>query len=256
MTNGYLLTRDAAEALKGCGIDSVQVTIDGSKADHDARRIPHDGSPSYDRILANVKECADLLDITIRVNVDKTNIAAANELLLYLERSGLKNRVGFYLAPVDNINETCGNGSQCFTIQEFSQEEVAFYERAIDGGFKMRPIGEPLCGICGAVSRSSYVVDPVGDLYKCWDEIGMRERRVGTLKDGPVMNGQMVRWLSYEPDDPECEDCFAFPMCMGGCPHHALNGASKMCATIRYNAERKMILSKQLHHAEKGAAHA
>lgn len=252
VTNGYLMTPDVAKKLSLCEVKTAQVTLDGSRSDHDSRRVPHDGSPTYDRIMENVKKCADIIDIVIRVNVDKTNIAAADELLSYLEHAGLKNKVGFYLAPVDNINETCGNGKQCFSVREFSVEEVRFCERAIDEGFQMRPIANLNCGICGAVSRNTYVVDPGGDLYKCWDEIGKRDRRVGTLKEGLRMNAQLIRWLGYEPDDPECATCFAFPMCMGGCPHHAMTGAHKQCSSIRYNAEQKMLLAKRLHKMKAG----
>ena len=98
VTNGYLLTPDVARRLAACGVTSAQVTIDGSKSDHDSRRILHDGSPTYERILKNVKECADIIDISIRGNVDKTNIEAAQELLDYLELNGLMNKVHFYLA--------------------------------------------------------------------------------------------------------------------------------------------------------------
>ena len=35
VTNGYLLTPDVARRLAACGVTSAQVTIDGSKSDHD-----------------------------------------------------------------------------------------------------------------------------------------------------------------------------------------------------------------------------
>lgn len=70
----------------------------------------------------------------------------------------------------------------------------------------------------------------------------------------------MIRWMSYEPSDPECRDCFAFPMCMGGCPNHALNGGEKQCVSFRYDAEQKMLLSKMMKDvnqtAETDGAHA
>lgn len=253
VTNGYLLTPDVARRLAACGVTSAQVTIDGSKSDHDSRRILHDGSPTYERILKNVKECADIIDISIRSNVDKTNIEAAQELLDYLELNGLMNKVHFYLAPVDDINQVCANGSHCFTVKEFSYEETEFYKRAIARGFKVQPFGGTNFGICCAVGINSYVVDPVGDLYKCWDDIGMKERRVGTIFEPPMLSKNMINWMAYEPDDPECQECFAFPMCMGGCPNHALNGEGKRCVSFRYDAEQKMLLSQMMNTAKRGA---
>mgnify|MGYP003181749010 FL=1 len=260
VTNGYLLTPDVARRLAACDVKTAQVTIDGSKADHDSRRILHDGTPTYERILQNIRDCADILEISIRSNVDKTNICAAFELLEYLEKSGLKNKVHFYLAPVDNINDVCTNDSHCFTIKEFSREETEFYRQAIGRGFKVRPFGGTNLGICCAVGINSYVVDPLGNLYKCWDDIGRSERKVGSIFEQPMLNANMIRWMSYEPSDPECRDCFAFPMCMGGCPNHALNGGEKQCVSFRYDAEQKMLLSKMMKDvnqtAETDGAHA
>lgn len=97
------------------------------------------------------------------------------------------------------------------------------------------------------------MVDPVGDLYKCWDDIGMKERRVGTIFEPPMLSKNMIKWMAYEPDDPECQECFAFPMCMGGCPNHALNGEGKRCVSFRYDAEQKMLLSQMMNAAKRGA---
>ena len=88
--NGYLLNRQVAYKLTELGISHAQVTIDGSRNDHNSRRIPKTGVPTFDRILNNVRSCADLLDITIRINADKTNIEHADELLEDLKRLALE----------------------------------------------------------------------------------------------------------------------------------------------------------------------
>ena len=247
VTNGYYLTRDVAQVLASCEVKMAQVTLDGSKRDHDARRIPADGSPTYEMILNNIAECADVINIVIRANVDKTNIRDADELLNNLEHRDLKNKVGFYLAPVDNINKTCASDSQCFGMREYSQEEIGFYKEAINRGFKVKLFGGTGQAICGAVSRNVYVVGPDGALYKCWDEIGKTERAVGTVRDSIELNENLARWLGYEPDDEECARCSVFPICMGGCPHHVLEGAGKVCSSLRFNASEKMELTKMLH---------
>ena len=234
-----------AVTLAACDVKMAQITLDGSRKDHDSRRFLRNGQPTYDAILDNVSKVAHLLDISIRCNVDIHNIAGAGDLLDALEEKGLKNKVGFYLAPVDNINDTCPSDSSCFSMEAFSQEELDFYSHAVDRGFY---VDLTVCfnpAICGAVCAGSFVVDPEGYLYKCWDEIGMRERSVGTLADGAKMKAQLVQWLNYEPSDHECEECFAYPSCMGGCPNHALYGGSKRCASQRYQVRQRMILTEK-----------
>lgn len=260
VTNGYLLTPDVAKRLASCDVKVAQITIDGAKADHDSRRVLHGGGPTYERILRNIKDCADILEISIRSNVDKTNIGSSIELLEYLEKNGLKNKIHFYLAPVDNINDVCTNDNHCFTMKEFSQEETEFYRQAILRGFKVQPFGGTNLGICCAVGINSYVVGPLGNLYKCWDDIGRSDCKVGSIFEQPALNANMIRWMSYEPEDLECRECFAFPMCMGGCPNHAINNDEKHCVSFRYDAEQKMLLSKMMadmaHASEMGGVHA
>lgn len=45
---------------------------------------------------------------------------------------------------------------------------------------------------------NNYVIDPLGDLYKCWNEIGRKEKAVGNVVEGPLYNNVMVEYLNYE----------------------------------------------------------
>lgn len=83
VTNGYKLTRRVAEKLKDMDIHYIQVTLDGSKQAHDSRRILHNHQPTFEHILDNIRECADILNISIRINVDKTNINEATIGILW-----------------------------------------------------------------------------------------------------------------------------------------------------------------------------
>lgn len=242
VTNGYLLTQEMAKRLIACSVVSAQVTLDGSKELHDSRRIPRDGTPTFERILKNVGECCDLLDITVRSNVDKENINSADELLKWFEKYNLKDKVHFYLAPVDNVNEVCFECNACFTMDEFSEKEAEFYRKAQSLGFTTAKPHGANYGICGAVASNAFVIDPLGDIYKCWDDIGYEERKVGNVKLPLMLTPQMVKWLSYTPGDEECRSCPVFPVCMGGCPNYAVNYGKKRCNSLRYNAGQKMML--------------
>ena len=53
---------------------------------------------TFNTILENIKNSYDLLEIVIRVNVDRTNISRVHEILDILEEEGLRNKLGFYIA--------------------------------------------------------------------------------------------------------------------------------------------------------------
>jgi uncharacterized protein len=63
ITNGFLLTRDAAKRLKKANIKSAQVTLDGTQDIHDRRRKLIDGQGSFQQILENIKKASDILPV-------------------------------------------------------------------------------------------------------------------------------------------------------------------------------------------------
>jgi uncharacterized protein len=63
---------------------STQVSIDGTKAEHDKRRVLKNGNGTYDMIVNNLCRLKDnnLKDcIVIRLNIDKNNLNAAEEIM-------------------------------------------------------------------------------------------------------------------------------------------------------------------------------
>lgn len=247
ITNGFYLTRENAELLVKFGVKTAQITLDGPPDIHDSRRVPSNGRPTFYKILENIKRSYDILDIVIRVNVDRSNINRVHEILDILEQEGLRNKLGFYIAAVDDSASQKPN-PMCFSDKEFSEEEFNFYIDALKRGFNLINIPGQNVGICGAVSLNSYVIDPLGGLYKCWNEIGRKEKVVGSVFTGPVFNKVMVEYLNYESiNDSKCMDCKVLPACMGGCPYIAINSERK-CSSIRYNAEKliELVYSNQM----------
>jgi len=53
-TNGYLLDKAKSERLNDLKIDSIQITLDGTKDIHDSRRTLSGGEPTFQRILDNI----------------------------------------------------------------------------------------------------------------------------------------------------------------------------------------------------------
>lgn len=238
VTNGFYLSREKAQKLKDLGVKRCQITLDGPPRIHDTRRVPHNGRPTFNTILENIKESADLLNIGIRVNVDKSNMDSVVEVLDILEENGLKNKVGFYISAVDDIMDETSN-SLCFNDKEFSAEEIKFYIDALRRGYNLISVPSNAFGICGAVSINSYVIDPLGGLYKCWDEVGRKEFSVGDIWNGPTLNNVLSNYMNYEAaEDEKCTSCPVLPVCLGGCPNQKIRTGMSRCSSILYNSER------------------
>ncbi len=239
VTNGYLLTEENARILKSLNIQRAQVTIDGPPEIHNARRRLSDGGDTFFVILNNIERAINYIEITIRINVDKTNMIHANAILDHLENRGILNKVNLYLAPVDNVNSSC-NAPNCYKDFEFALEEIKFIENnhKRKNGIVSLPGYNPY--ICGAVSSSSFVIGPLGDIYKCWDQIGYSENSIGNVLDEEIsmFNSNHMKWLGYETlYYSSCRECKVLPVCMSGCPYKNLVTNVQSCDSIRYNAK-------------------
>ena len=87
------------------------------------------------------------------------------------------------------------------------------------------------------------MIDPLGDVYKCWEEIGDTDYRVGNIQSGLHFSDSMRRWIDYDfLDSRKCSKCSVLPLCKGGCPKKALDGKERHCASSKYNVESMIEL--------------
>jgi len=245
VTNGYLLTAQVAERLQAAGIREAQVTLDGDRATHDQRRPLRGGGGTFDRILDNVAAAREILDIKVRINVDRDNADTAVGTLDALADRGLQ-RTPVYFGHVKPYSEACsGIASACFSDREFSQLDLALTRQALARGFgSFRYPHLELGGVCGADQRLSYVVAPDGLLFKCWAQASQGSAQsVGSVSDDQlgesmrqIQHENLQRFLTWDPlADTSCRECRVLPICMGGCPYLRINGiAGAGCSTWRY----------------------
>jgi uncharacterized protein len=256
VTNGYCLDRTMALHLKELGITDVQVTLDGPRHTHDARRKLAGGGGTFDRIIANLRETVGLLQITIRVNVDRDNAEAALDLVEELQRTGVLPEANLYFAPVNDNSGPCPDlCHRCFTTEEFSKTQTCLYERLAERG--LIQIEYPMLapgGHCGADAENAFVIAPSGDIFKCWEEVSMdRSRSIGSVYFGdlaPQQESNLDMFLSWDPlQMAECRDCRVLPICMGGCPRQGITQktlTSGACSSWKYNLEEMLLLQHRL----------
>ena len=227
ITNGYLLTQDVVDMLERYKVGSVQVTIDGMGATHDATRRLANGGPTFERITSNLRNSKIPFRVSVRHNVHEANRAEMDELKAFIarlaEESG--NKLRYYPAPVSGSYVADERGEQVGLLCGGDESEVSIRQEA--GRFHA---GRPI--YCGAQNAWSVGIDEKGNLHKCWETVDKPQISFGTAHDWDPMDpfrtasnpDNLTMYLntaSPVPDD-ECRECVWLPTCVGGCPHKRL----------------------------------
>ncbi len=228
ITNGYLINNNDKLFFEENEIRGAQITIDGPPEIHNTRRVLKSGGPTFDKLIENIKRLLLFgVDVSIRVNVDKTNDKYLEKLLQILNQEKL-NECRVALGHVQSYTPICQSISPtCVTKKKFRLLEYKFSTLLKKYKFKdplTKVMLEPKNIYCGAVMKNYYVVDTDGYLYKCWNDISIHEHAVGKL--GQPQNDRMklneAKYLTWNPCRiNKCEKCKELPLCMGGCPFMA-----------------------------------
>ncbi len=238
ITNGYLLDADKAALLDDLAIREVQITLDGPEEVHDRRRTLVSGGPTFRKILANI----DILfasawtgHLQLRVNVDRTNAEDFHRIydFLYGRYPEKKDRLHVYPGIVHAMGKENPDTSCLFNVDEAADFQIEQFRRYGVRNQSFYP-GRKLFN-CIAARRNGYVVGPGGELYKCWNDIGIEDRIVGYVDPAKAWNNELLaEWLEGQNalNDPECLACGLMPVCDGGCPAQR-RGKAPHCSRYR-----------------------
>lgn len=223
VTNGSLFTRETAEKLKQLKVTGAQITIDGNAEIHNQRRPFKNGKGSFDVIWENIKDAAGVIPISIRVNVDKTNV---DNVLSFFDC--MKNEDWFkkyygekllvHYGYVKKYTTSCRcSKDESLKPGDFWTNELELHKYLAKNGYGFTKYPDISSG-CSATSINGYVVGPDGTLYKCWNHLGNPDCAVGSVFEPISLNPLYVSYLTetFEKDD-ECSECKYLPICMGGC---------------------------------------
>lgn len=242
ITNGYLLTKENAEILKECKINFIQVTLDGPPEIHNIKRPLAGGQPTFDKILNNLIDVVDIFDnISLRVNVDKQNIDDIDKLYNILKEKNLVNKINLYLGHIRPLNDNYEN-SNCLSLETYTKYSNEVFKNIIENNENTSyGIEYPrlVSNFCTADSIVNYVIDPVGDLYNCWSDIGIKKYSIGNiLLDKIEMSKRFLDYKMYDVfNDEQCIHCKILPLCMGGCPKNRLDAVPERCSKYKYSLE-------------------
>ena len=251
ITNGYLYNRDIALELSKRNCATVQITLDGDEENHNKRRPLKTGGGTFKQIMENIKETCDIIPINLRINIDKSNNDSFERLLNELDNYGVLNKLSSITPSMVQAFEYSSEDTKQMI---FSPEEYAPYyfkqlEIILDRGVDtMMYTSSPSRIHCGAIHKNSLMVDPCGNLYKCWDVFGVESEKVGTIGTGVKLNNTLLKWLLFDNLGQEkCRNCILLPLCLGSCPRLCVVedkfvNERDHCPPQKYNVEKYVQL--------------
>ncbi|RKZ20322.1 hypothetical protein DRQ23_09280 [bacterium] len=248
ITNGYLLSEDVSRKLNILGINHIQVTLDGPEAIHDKRRPLKSGKGTFEVIIRNLNillNSTKEISVGIRINVDRDNIESIEDLLNFLSSNFDKRRVKVYFGPTLHVNPDIPCSPYYFSEKDFGKQFTRLINIFRKYGYYKNYTITPVFNRCLSIGENAYAIDPDGNLYKCWIDIGNTEHSVGRIKGNGKVEiywDKYLRWLNYDPISV-CKECVFLPLCAGGCYWFGLNGNQPRCSSIKFSLVDSLFLS-------------
>lgn len=242
ISNGYLLTPKVTDQLRALNVNAAQICLDGPARVHNIKRPLKSGQSSYEVIRENIVYAADKMDITVRVNIDKSyDRDMIIELLEDLGQYDLARRISLVFGRVNVASPVCAIISEsCCDVAQFAQIESDFYRLLLERGFRIENIPSPRSLSCMAQSINAFLIDPEGDIYRCLIFPGDKSKAIGNIRDEiNYLHANFLAMFDFDPfTDRACRDCHLLPVCMGGCPSQRIyqgRSGEDMCDSRKYN---------------------
>lgn len=217
-------------------VTNVQITLDGAQESHDQSRIPPSKTPTFQKIIANVHRLLEKkVRVNLRINISPESIHQLDRLAEFLEKQELLAHplVYSYVNPISiHYDQTDEEGllsvaevSNYLTNSPISKQLRTPAGRRADHFRYLLSRQKGVTGLtrssfCMISTENEVVVDPYGDIYKCYDEAGREEYKVGEIREGqikwfePVLKAYLSRNISTME---QCSTCSVALACGGEC---------------------------------------
>jgi uncharacterized protein len=210
ITNGYLLTDKIIDAFSKISNPMIQVTIDGTEANHNNLRPLKSGDGTYKKIIDNLNKCCELMPkkVYLRENVSEDSIDD-----YYVFFSDLKKRI-----DVNDLGGISING--IFSGQKGTCDKPLMSSKLLElikyGIREGLPITYPSeYGPCLAHSRTGVAIDEELKAYVCPG--ALYQHSIGEIHEGRLVISDN-NWYEKINDIAKCvEKCKYAPICYGGC---------------------------------------
>lgn len=258
VTNGVALTADIFFRLASeCHIRDFEITIDGPREFHDARRHTKKGNPTYAIIMDNILSIvnddrfkAKPASITLRCNVDARNHSSIGRLIDELDDKGILPKVSFYVAPI----HSWGNDAHEETLnaERYGDFEIEIFSQLLKKGQGIGVLPTKQKNIvCMSLKKDAELIDAYGNVYNC-SEISQvpsyKEIKIYKIDElhrervAPVPARPFSDWNDQIlAGEVPCHYCNILPVCGGACPKLWKEKISP-CPPMKENMPQRLIL--------------
>lgn len=235
ITNGYFINKHICDIFKQYKISWIQLTLDGLKDTHNRVRVLKTGvADTYNTIINNInlilKECPEM-KIRIRINVSQDNVHEYWRLKKELNDLYKSKSIEIYPGFIFNYNSL---GTELISPSLTREQKKDFF---LKGDSILFPI--QATKICSATEKDSFIIGPMGEMYKCLKDINVPNKIISYL-DGRKGNLDLERLYMTTTcfSDEECMNCFLLPLCSGGCCRERIkkkyqNGKFNLCTLYK-----------------------
>jgi uncharacterized protein len=256
ITNGLLVTRELVERLNPLGLNGIKITLDGDRDTHNRMRPLRGGQGTFDKIIANIRQVADITRIGIGGNFDAETADSYPALLDFLSEQEFKDRLsrvafkpviretrisGKAIIPLTQVGEGKPLNGACMTSAgtgvsrvcdtcNFVDEKMAFLrDETKKRGFPT--VDGVHMGPCEIHKTNAHTIGPEGSLFACPGFAGEAMQSIGHI-DGrqEEYRSQALRNFERISAWKACDDCAFIPVCAGGCTVAAHNELGDMNA--------------------------
>lgn len=233
VTNGYAFNDEVIGFFKETGCGSIQITIDGVGDKHNKTRCLKDSTaPTFDTIVANIGKILTVLTdtyVNIRVNIDKKNYLDFIEVDNFFKSRYPDNKMlsvypGIIRSETEDKRSLC---ESCFTPSQV----LEFHELLRKEGYDWNDFPSRSGKGCMMHNIAGFVIGPQGEIYKCWNDIGIQEKVVGYIDKSELANSSLyIRYCAMSiPYNEICKNCRVFPICDGGCSYYRYRNMFEGC---------------------------
>lgn len=200
-TNGYLLDAATARDLRGVGVSSYQISLDGPAAVHDTTRVRANGGASFHRIWRNLVAIRDSglqVGILLRVHLTPANLPLMPEFLVRLRDTFLYDeRFTLHLKPVERMGGP-NDGTMEILTQELRRQALDELNAVAYAGLSTAPADSDDLQVCYAARPNSLVIRADGTVAKCTVALTDPANAIGRLRpDGTLRidNQRLAPWV-------------------------------------------------------------